>query len=98
MILLDLAATGCAYPAAGADPAGSTPHRATPTLNPATAQPTTGAAKLISAELRQVRIVATRPDVPGYKRDQFGQPWTDNHTGRGGAKAATPATRSSPPN
>lgn len=25
-----------------------------------------------------------RPDVPGYKRDQFGQAWSDNHAGLGG--------------
>jgi hypothetical protein len=46
--------------------------------------PTSGTAKLISAELRQVRVIAERPDVPGYKRDQFGQTWTDDHSGRGG--------------
>jgi len=41
-------------------------------------------AKLISAELRRSRILAVRPDVPGYQRDQFGQTWTDDHAGRGG--------------
>ena len=85
LILLGVAATGCTYPAAGVDPAGSSPPpRTTPTGNPATAQPATGTAKLISAELGQARVVAVRPDVPGYKRDQFGQTWTDDHVGRGG--------------
>jgi len=85
LIVLGFAATGCAYPATGDDPAGSnTPPRTTPTRTPATAQPATGTAKLISAELRQIRVIAARPDVPGYKRDQFGQTWTDDHAGRGG--------------
>jgi hypothetical protein len=81
LILLGCAATGCAYPVAGADPAGSSsPPRTTPTRSPAAA----GTAKLISAELREVRVIAVRPEVPGYKRDQFGQSWTDDHAGRGG--------------
>ena len=85
LIFLALTATGCAYPAAGADPAGSTrPPRAAPIPKSVTAQPATGTAKLILAELRQVRVIATRPDVPGYTRNQFGQTWTDNHTGRSG--------------
>ncbi|MFF0345321.1 HNH endonuclease family protein [Kribbella sp. NPDC004875] len=49
-----------------------------------TVQPAAGTAKLISAELRDLRVIATRPDTPGYKRDQFGQTWTDDHAGRGG--------------
>jgi hypothetical protein len=81
LIVLGFAATGCAYPVGGADPA---PPRTTTTRSPATAQPATGTAKLISAELRQVRVIVARPDVPGYKRDQFGQTWTDDHAGRGG--------------
>jgi hypothetical protein len=81
LILLGCAVTGCAYPVAGADPAGSNPPpRTTPTRSPAAA----GTAKLISAELREVRVIAVRPEVPGYKRDQFGQSWTDDHAGRGG--------------
>jgi hypothetical protein len=55
-----------------------------PTRSPATAQPATRTVKLISAELRRIRILATRPDLPGYKRDQFGQTWTDDHSGSGG--------------
>ncbi|TDO50601.1 uncharacterized protein DUF1524 [Kribbella sp. VKM Ac-2527] len=35
-------------------------------------------------ELGRVRVVATRPDLPGYKRDQFGQTWSDDHAGPGG--------------
>ena len=81
LILLGCAVTGCAYPVAGADPAGSNPPpRTTPTRSPAAA----GTAKLISAELREVRVIAVRPEVPGYKRDQFGQTWTDDHAGLGG--------------
>jgi hypothetical protein len=85
LIVLGFAAAGCAYPVAGTDPAESTPPpRTTPTSNPGTVQPSTGTAELISAELRQIRVIAARPDVPGYKRDQFGQSWSDDHTGRGG--------------
>jgi hypothetical protein len=39
---------------------------------------------LIVAELRQVRVVGVRPEVAGYKREKFGQTWTDDHGGRGG--------------
>jgi hypothetical protein len=85
LILLGFAATGCAYPMAGAKPAGSSsPPPTTPTRGPAAAQPARGTAKLISAELRQIRVLATRPEVPGYRRDEFGQSWTDDHAGRGG--------------
>jgi hypothetical protein len=84
-LILGFATAGCAYPAVGADPAESSPApRATPNSNPVTVQPATGTAKLISAELRKLRVVAARPDVPGYKRDQFGQTWSDDHAGRGG--------------
>jgi hypothetical protein len=76
---------GCAYPVAGANPAKSRPPpRATPTSSPVTVQPATGTARLISTELRELRVIAARPEVPGYKRDQFGQTWTDDHAGRGG--------------
>jgi hypothetical protein len=85
LIVLGFATAGCTYPVAGADPAGSNPlPRTAPASIPVTVQPATSTAKLISAELRQVRVVAARPDVPGYKRDQFGQTWTDDHAGRGG--------------
>jgi hypothetical protein len=85
VIMLGFAATGCTYPVAGANPAGSSPPaRTIPTRSPAPTGPATGTAKLISAELRQIRVVAARPSVPGYKRDQFGQTWTDDHAGRGG--------------
>ena len=84
-IVLGSAAAGCACPAAGTDPAGANPPpRTTPTRSRAAAQPATRTAKLISAELRQIRVIAARPPVPGYKRDQFGQTWTGNHAGRGG--------------
>lgn len=43
-----------------------------------------GTAKAIVGELGRVRVVAARPEVPGYKRDQFGQAWSDNHAGLGG--------------
>ena len=85
LIVLGFATTGCAYPVAGADPTKSNaPQRATPTSNSVTPQPATATAKLISAGLRKVRVIAARPDVPGYKRDQFGQTWTDDHDGVGG--------------
>ncbi|MFI7068117.1 HNH endonuclease family protein [Kribbella sp. NPDC050124] len=80
-IVLGFAAAGCAYPVAGAGPNPS--PLTTATRSPAAVQPA-GTAKLISAELRQIRVIAARPDVPGYKRDLFGQTWTDDHTGRGG--------------
>jgi hypothetical protein len=82
LIVIGFAVTGCTYPVAGANPAGTTPPP--PTRSPAVFPPATGTAKLISAELRQVRVIATRPDGPGYKRDQFGQTWTDDHAGRSG--------------
>jgi hypothetical protein len=70
---------------AGANPAGSNPPpRTTPTSTPGAAQPAASTAKLISAELREVRVIAARLDVPGYKRDEFGHTWTDDHAGRGG--------------
>jgi hypothetical protein len=85
LIVLGFAATGCGYPVVGVDPSESKPPPgATPTSNPATVQPATGTAKLIAAELREVRVISARPKVLGYKRDQFGQTWTDNHAGRGG--------------
>ena len=93
LIVLGFAATGCGYPVVGADPTESKPPpRATPTSNPAAVQPTTGTAKLISAELDQVRVIAARPKVPGYKRDQFGQTWTDDHAGPGGHNGCLPRT------
>jgi hypothetical protein len=46
------------------------------------------AARLISAELRQVRISATRPDVPGYRRDEFGETWTDKPCRTAGASSS----------
>jgi hypothetical protein len=83
--VLGFVTTGCTVPVAGANPAESSPPpRTTPTRSPVGPQPATGTAKLISAELREVRVIAARPDVPGYKRDQFGQTWTDDHDGRGG--------------
>ena len=85
LIVLAFAVTGCTYPVAGANPVESnSPPRTTPTRSGVAAQPATGTAKLISAELRAVRVIAARPDVPGYRRDQFGQTWTDDHAGRGG--------------
>ncbi|MEV0288408.1 MULTISPECIES: hypothetical protein [unclassified Kribbella] len=83
LIVLGVAATGCAYPVAGADPADANPaHRGEPTSDPHALQPAAGTAKLISAELRGICVIADRPDVPGYRRDQFGETWTDVHAGR----------------
>jgi hypothetical protein len=85
MIVVGLVISGCAYPTAGAGPAASSrPPRATAASSPVTGQPAIGTAKLILAELRGVRVLGVRPDVAGYTRDQFGQTWTDDHTGRGG--------------
>ncbi|MEV6286116.1 HNH endonuclease family protein [Kribbella sp. NPDC051770] len=69
---------GCTYPTAGAGPS--------PTVEPPapTAKPTGASGKAIEAELKVARVVAVRPEVAGYKRDQFGQSWTDNHNGPGG--------------
>lgn len=63
-----VALVGCALPPAGADPVG----------------PSTGTAKAIRAELAKARVVAKRPEVPGYARAEFGPRWTDKHAGRGG--------------
>jgi hypothetical protein len=60
---------GCTYPASGTEP---------------TPVPTTGTAKLITAALQKVRVVPARPKVAGYKRDDFGQTWSDDHAGPGG--------------
>jgi len=38
----------------------------------------------ITAELAKVKVIRSKPEVPGYKRAQFGQTWTDDHNGRGG--------------
>ena len=53
--------------------------RTTITRRATTPQPAIAAAKLIRAELGRVRVVAARPNVPGYKRNQFGRSWTDDH-------------------
>lgn len=81
VLILGFATGGCAYPVAGAKPAASQP---TSTGNPGAGQSAAGTAKLIAAELGKLRVIPARPDIPGYKRDQFGQTWTDDHTGRGG--------------
>ncbi|MFK4088437.1 HNH endonuclease family protein [Kribbella sp. NPDC020789] len=36
------------------------------------------------AALKQVRVLGVRPEVRGYRRDQFGPAWTDDHSGLGG--------------
>ncbi|TDD49981.1 HNH endonuclease [Kribbella antibiotica] len=69
-------ATGCTFPAAGADP-GPTPKPSKPT----TASPS---AKTISTALGRVKVVAARPKVAGYQRDRFGGAWSDSHDGLGG--------------
>lgn len=38
----------------------------------------------IATALAKVKVVASRPEVPGYRRAAFGQTWTDNHNGTGG--------------
>ncbi|ADB30268.1 conserved hypothetical protein [Kribbella flavida DSM 17836] len=82
--LLALLVAGCNYPGAGADPGAPSPGRSAPTRTPVAPPPATGIGKLITAELGKVRVVAARPDVPGYRRDNFGPSWTDDHTGPGG--------------
>ncbi|TDW70281.1 HNH endonuclease family protein [Kribbella pratensis] len=85
VLILGFATAGCAYPASGADPAASKQApQATPKTNPGAVQPAAGRAKLIAAELGKIRVVTARPHIPGYRRDQFGQTWTDDHDGRGG--------------
>lgn len=84
LLVLGAAVSGCTIPVAGAEPAQSTtPPPTVPTGGPSRAS-SPGSAKLILTELGRARVVATRPDIPGYKRDQFGQTWTDDHTGQGG--------------
>jgi hypothetical protein len=39
--------------------------------------PTSSTGQAIRAELAKARVVPTRPDVPGYKRAQFGSGWID---------------------
>ena len=85
--LVSAVLTGCTFPHAGADP-GSTatppkPAAAQPST-PLNSSPGTGTAKAIAVALGRVRVLAARPKVPGYQRDQFGQAWSDNHAGLGG--------------
>jgi hypothetical protein len=64
LIVLGFATVGCAYPVAGAKPTGSNPPpRTTPTSSPVSILPATGTARLNSAELRQIRVIAARPDA-----------------------------------
>ena len=76
LVMLGFVVGGCTYSVGSTSSPASSPR---PTTGPPT-----GTAKLIAVELGKVRVVGARPDVPGYKRDQFGQTWTDDHTGRGG--------------
>ncbi|TWD81750.1 uncharacterized protein DUF1524 [Kribbella amoyensis] len=80
VVLAVLPLTGCEYLEAGADPIGGT---TSPAPRPSGSPPVAGTAKLIRAELGQAKV-RSRPDVAGYKRDKFGQTWTDDHTGAGG--------------
>ncbi|WP_202874526.1 HNH endonuclease family protein [Kribbella albertanoniae] len=72
--LVSAVLTGCTFPSAGADPG--------PTAPTSSASPGTGNA--IAAALRQVRVLGERPEVRGYRRDQFGRAWSDDHSGLGG--------------
>ncbi|MEV8375975.1 HNH endonuclease family protein [Kribbella sp. NPDC056861] len=90
VLLVPAVLTGCNFPLAGADPGPSaSPSRPSkPKPAPSSAPPSSsaspGTAKAIKAELARARVLATRPDVPGYQRDLFGQAWSDDHTGVGG--------------
>jgi hypothetical protein len=87
LILLGFAAAGWAYPVAGVDPAGSkSPQRTTPTRS----QPATGTTKLISAELRQIRVIAARADCLDTSETSSGRP---GPTTTQGVVATTAATR-----
>ncbi|MEU4392648.1 HNH endonuclease domain-containing protein [Kribbella sp. NPDC023855] len=87
VVLVPVMLSGCSFPQAGADPGSATPSAGRPTKPPAVPPSSgvvTGTAKAIVGELGRARVVAARPEVPGYKRDQFGQAWSDNHSGLGG--------------
>ncbi|MEU4192266.1 HNH endonuclease family protein [Kribbella sp. NPDC026611] len=81
LAVLLFALTGCTV---SVDGSGATSSPAPITIGkPPKIPPTTGTAKLIAAELAKVRV-AVRPKVAGYRRDQFGQTWSDDHNGPGG--------------
>ncbi|WBQ08343.1 HNH endonuclease family protein [Kribbella sp. CA-293567] len=91
LVLVPVVLAGCSFPQAGAEPRSSptpstrpskpSPSRPTASSSPV---PVTGTAKAIIAELGRVRVLAIRPEAPGYRRDQFGQAWSDDHAGLGG--------------
>jgi len=78
--LFSVVLTGCTL--AGADPGPTTSPKPKPPVATSTASPGTG--KAIAAALRQVRVLGQRPEVAGYRRDQFGKAWSDDHSGLGG--------------
>lgn len=75
-------AAGCTYPAVGAGPV--TPALSSAPTSPSATSTAPGTAKAIRIELARARVVADRPEVPGYARDEFGKGWTDRHNGLGG--------------
>lgn len=83
-VLAICALTGCSFPTAGADPAGPSSTAASSIAPSASASAPVGLGAAIRTELSRARIVAERPKVPGYRRAQFGDTWTDKHNGLGG--------------
>ncbi|GAA1696880.1 hypothetical protein GCM10009745_48750 [Kribbella yunnanensis] len=82
-----LLAVVCLIPAvlAGCTLAGADPGSTTSTSKPApTSSGSPGTRKAIAAALPQVRVLGERPEVAGYRRDQFGKAWSDDHAGLGG--------------
>jgi hypothetical protein len=79
LLVAVLFVSGCTV--AGAGPTPTTRPSSPP---PSVAKPQGATAKAIDAELRGARVIVSRPKVGGYKRDKFGQSWTDNHNGPGG--------------
>lgn len=57
---------------------------ADPGATPSTPSASPGTGKAITAALGKVRVLGERREVAGYRRDQFGRAWTDDHAGVGG--------------
>nr|WP_202893662.1 HNH endonuclease family protein [Kribbella italica] len=84
LLVAVLFVSGCTVAGAGPGPSSPPSVAKPPVAKPSVAKPQGATAKAIAAELRGAKVIASRPEVAGYQRDQFGQSWTDDHNGPGG--------------
>lgn len=91
LVLVSGVLAGCTFPVAGADPGPTaSPSKARsskPTPSPSASVSSSagvGTAEAIGLALGRVKVMGTRAKAPGYKREQFGQAWSDDHAGVGG--------------